>query len=91
MSNIGLVFETKTGLAKEKASKITYHVVINYDRNSNRNGMKIYVDGVISQQGTSSIIIGSLLNNDSVVVGALSAGANKFTGQIDDLMVLIKN
>ena len=49
--------------------------------------MKIYVDGVLSRQGTSSTITGSLLNNDPVVVGALPSGVEKFSGQIDDLMI----
>ena len=63
----------------------TFHyVVCTYDGSSNRSGMKVYVDGILESTGAAATISGTLLNNESVVIGAESDGGRPITGQIDD-------
>jgi len=59
-----------------------YHVVCTYAGASNVNGMKIYVDGVLDATGAALVITGTMLNNNSFVIGAESDGSNPFTGFI---------
>jgi len=66
------------------------HVVVTYDGTSNRNGMKIYINGFLSATGSALAITGSILNNLSVVVGAKSDGDAKFKGEIDDVRIYNK-
>lgn len=62
-----------------------HHVVCVYDGTSNRNGLKIYIDDNLDATGTASTISNTILNNESVVLGAESDGGNKFVGQMDDV------
>jgi len=54
---------------------------------ANRDQMKIYFDGVLVGTGTSLAITGSLLNNETVAIGALSGGGDEFTGKIKDVKI----
>lgn len=67
-----------------------YHFVFTYSGNSDRSGMKIYVNGVLAATGSAKAITGSLLNNNNLVIGAESDGDRAFNGYIDDLFVITK-
>ena len=60
-------------------------VVCTYAGLSNRNGMKIYIDGVLDVTATALVTSGSMLNNDTFAIGAAGTGNAPFTGQIDDV------
>jgi len=64
-----------------------HHVVATYSGNSNQNGMKIYVDGVLDASGTASAISCTILNNCVVSFGATSGGVSRFTGVVDDIYI----
>lgn len=61
-----------------------YHVVATYDGNSNRNGMKIYVNGNLENVGTASVITGSILNALTLALGAENDGGLALDGSLDD-------
>jgi hypothetical protein len=67
-----------------------HHIVVTFSGNSNRSGMKIYVDGVLNNTGTSSAIGASILNNVQVTIGAESDNGVPLTGQIDDVRIYNK-
>ena len=64
-----------------------YHIVCTFSGNSNRSGMKIYVDGTLEATGTSSAISSTILNSVSPVIGAESDGGSIFTGSISDVQI----
>ena len=57
-----------------------------YSGNSNRSGMKIYIDGSLDNTGTSSTISSTILNNVTCVIGAFQA-SNYLTGSIDNVQI----
>ncbi|NIT99635.1 MAG: hypothetical protein GWN01_01425 [Nitrosopumilaceae archaeon] len=60
-----------------------HHIAVTFAGNSDRSGMKIYVDGVLETTGGASAMSGSMLNNVNFAVGAASDGTVKYTGQIN--------
>jgi len=67
-----------------------HYVVITFDGSSNRNGMKLYVDGVLDVTGTSAAMSGPISNyqnNLDVTFGARSGGGNNLTGNLDRVTV----
>ena len=64
----------------------TYYT-FTYAGNSNQDGMKVYINGVLNAIGASSAISNSILNNRSLVIGAESDGARIFNGYIDDVRI----
>jgi len=68
---------------------VWHHAVFTYDGSSNRIGMKIYLDGVemsYTNFGSASIV-GSILTNEALTIGAKSANTIPLTGQLDDLQI----
>jgi len=63
------------------------HVVITYAGNSNRDGIKIYINGSLDTTGTPRTMSTSILNNESLTIGAESDGGKVFDGQLDDVMI----
>ena len=65
-----------------------HHVVVTYDGNSNRNGIKIYVDGVLNAQGTS-LAAGAwtAINTNAVSLGGTSAGLSRYIGHLDSVRI----
>jgi hypothetical protein len=63
------------------------YLTFTYDGSSNQSGMKSYVNGVLSNTGTSSAMTSTIMNNESVVIGAESDGGRTFTGYLDDLRI----
>lgn len=63
------------------------HIVCTFNGLSNRNGMKLYVNGSLETTGTGSTISNTVLNSVSVVLGAESDGGSLFTGYMDDLQI----
>ena len=61
-----------------------HHCVCTKSTAVNRNGMKIYIDGVLDATGTALAITGSVLNNDAMTLGAGSVGGNPLTGNMKD-------
>jgi len=68
-------------------SGVFEHFVLTYDGSSDRSGMKIYKNGSLVVTGTASAISNTILNNDVFGIGARSNGANKLTGQMDDVRI----
>ena len=58
-----------------------------YDGNSNQNGMKIYINGILSATGGTAAISNSILNNKLVALGAESDGSRVMFGQLDDMRI----
>ena len=54
---------------------------------ANQNSLKIYFDGVLQGTGAALAITGSLLNNETVAIGAESDGGGEFTGKIKDVKI----
>jgi len=67
-----------------------HHVVCTFQGNSDRNGIRIYVDGIFLAQGTDGPITGSILSNNAVTIGATAAGTSIFTGVVDDVQIYDK-
>jgi len=64
------------------------HTVCTFSGNSNRSGMKIYINGSISVTGTPSATITSTIqNNVSFTIGAESDGGRIFDGYIAEVQV----
>ena len=61
------------------------HLCCTFSGNSNRNGMKMYVDGVLVATGAAGAISESILNNVPLVIGADSDGSLPFTGQMSQV------
>lgn len=64
------------------AANTWYHVVCTFSGNSDRNGMKIYINGVLEATGTAQAMTGSALNNDNFTVGAETDGGVQLDGQM---------
>ena len=64
------------------------HIACTYAGQSNRSGIKIYVNKALNATGTAATPSGSMLNNTSARIGAdaVTAG-NKWRGWIDELRV----
>lgn len=67
-----------------------HFIAATFSGNSNRSGMKLYVDGVLNATGTTLTISTSILNNIPVTIGAESDGGAPLTGQIDDVRIYNK-
>ena len=80
-------WNVSSSLNVNPADGVWRHFVMTYSGSGNRNGVKIYVNGVLDATGTSDTTVTTLLNNLSPVVGAESDAGVKFTGLIDDLMI----
>lgn len=63
-----------------------HHIVVTFSGNSNRSGLKIYVDGVLDKTGTASAISNSILNNVGVTIGS-GNGLSIFTGSLADVQI----
>ena len=70
-----------------KSTDTWWHIAVTYSGNSNQDGLKIYVNGILENTGANSAISNSILNNQNVVIGAESDGGGIFTGQIDDALI----
>lgn len=68
-------------------SGVMKHFVATYSGNSNRNGIKMYVNGVLNNTGSVLASSGSMLNNNSVYIGAMDTGANDFKGIADEIKI----
>jgi len=66
------------------------HVVFTYDGSSNRDGMKVYINGILDTTGTSSAISNTILNNLDVRIGADGLAGRVLAGQIDDVNIFNK-
>ena len=64
-----------------------YKIECTYDGTSNRDGMKIYIDGILDVTGTASAMTGSMKNTFDVTLGAESDGSNKHLGRIANMIV----
>lgn len=64
-----------------------HNILVTYSGNSNRSGMKIYVDGVLDTAGTSNAMTTPSTNSDNVVIGNFATGTDKFTGLIDEVQI----
>jgi len=54
-----------------------YHsIVATFSGNSNRSGMKIYLDGSLSNTGTATTIVDSIKNTDGLGIGATGTGGS---------------
>ena len=65
-----------------------HHVMIVYQGDSDADNVSIYFDGV---DQTESVVLDNLsqtiLNNESLVIGAESDGGQPFTGSLDEVMI----
>lgn len=64
-----------------------HHVVITVERNRS-NGIKFYVDGVLSSTFNSGNVTGSISNSSSLLIGGHSeTGGFRFNGELDEVAV----
>lgn len=61
------------------------HILCTFSGNSNRSGMKIYINGVLNATGAALAITTTILNADQFAIGAASNGALIFDGKLDDV------
>jgi len=66
------------------ADGLWHHIACTYDGSQDRLGMKIYIDGLLSNTGIATAITGTIVNDLTVSYGGGSAGADDFTGLLDD-------
>lgn len=59
-------------------------VTVTYTGLENQSGMRIYIDGVLNNRGTGSVITGDLTTAFDVSLGAFGTGNNTMTGDQDD-------
>ena len=71
------------------ADDIWHHTVMSYDGSTSASGVNIYHDGVKDDSITitDDNLNSSIVNNTAVSIGARSAGALPFTGQMDNLAI----
>lgn len=63
------------------------HVVTTYDGSQNQSGMKIYINGALDNTGTSLALASTILNNNPVLIGARTTGANLLDAELNNLMI----
>lgn len=63
-----------------------YHVVVTYSGNSNINGFKIYIDGVLDSSFGSTALAGTWANNGQLEM-ASSKNANHHSGHLDEVSI----
>ncbi len=84
-------FSSGSGYVTSSSSTINdgnwHYFSCTFDGSGNRSGMKVYIDGVLSNTGTASAIGGDITNSVNFTVGAFSNGANQFTGTMDEIRV----
>jgi len=76
---------TVTSTANSVPFTVVTHVAVTFSGNSNQDGMKIYINGVLNATGATAAISGSTANTESFSVGALSAGSGPFTGIVGEV------
>ena len=64
--------------------------VCTYAGLSNQDGMKIYIDNILENTGTTSTITGTVTNDETVALGAHSDGGEELTGLMDDPRIYSK-
>jgi hypothetical protein len=64
-----------------------HQVVATYDGSNTRNGMKIYIDGVLAtmEDADDSSLSGNISNNVDFEIGGRDGGSQAFNGSIDDV------
>jgi len=61
------------------------HVGITYSGNSNQNGIKIYINGILDTTGGAKAMVATITNSNNFTIGAESDGGRIYNGQIDDV------
>lgn len=64
-----------------------HHVVGTWDGTTNSNGAKIYIDGNLVGQGTSTAASFNSLSGINQMIGSLNCNAHYFAGKIDDVRI----
>lgn len=64
-----------------------HFITCTYSGNSDRSGMKVYIDGVLDNTGTSSAMSGTMLNALNLTIGASPSTAQEVTGQIAEVKI----
>ncbi len=59
------------------------NVTTTFDGQSNRSGMKLYINGDLVSTGTSAAICGPVVNNDLFSIGATACTTDHFSGRVD--------
>jgi len=57
-------------------------VIGTYSGNSNRSGMKLYINKTLEVTGTALALTGTIINTEATGIGATGAGLNKLNGQL---------
>jgi len=63
-------------------------VVATYSGNSNRSGMKMYINKTLEVTGTALALTGTTINTEATGIGATGAGLNKLTGQLAHVILI---
>ena len=72
------------------SSSTLYHFACTYDGSSNKNGLKIYMNGSLDATGSSNAITGSMKNNEQLTVGTNSSGQTPASFWCDDFRMYNK-
>jgi len=62
-----------------------------FDGTSNKNGMRIYVDGVLDTVGTETAMSGTMVNDLICNIGAFSGNDSRWEGEIDEVTIFDYN
>ena len=64
------------------------HFVVTYDGSADQTGVKFYVNGTLVSHGTTfNTLSATILNTDSMRIGATSTGSNEIRGNIDEVAI----
>ncbi len=55
-------------------------IIVTHSGNSNKSGMKAYVNGVVNTGGGSAAMVAAITNNESPILGRLGDGGVTYTG-----------
>jgi len=69
---------------------IWHSCVVTYSGNGNRNGMKLYIDGVLNSTGTAAVITGDITNAVKAGIGAQADAGRILTGSMSWATILSK-
>ena len=67
-----------------------YHFACTYDGSSNKNGLKIYMNGSLDSTGSANAITGTMKNNEQLTVGSNSNGQDPAQFWCDDFRMYNK-
>lgn len=88
--NAGVNSATVTGTSTAISNGDYHYVTVTYDGSSNISGVKLYVDGLLDQTGSSATIGSVSLSNNAIIGIDSNFLSNQLKGLIDDLRVYNK-